>query len=80
MHDVASFVCILVCVTLVNVICVAFFDSEVSNRYWFWTKKHWNKPGRFWAMIPPCGPVLVLILSIVVFWEWTDAYLTRRDR
>jgi ABC-type transport system involved in cytochrome c biogenesis permease subunit len=79
-YDVVSIVCLLMCVVFVNLVCVAFFDSEVSERYWAWAKRHWRKPRRFCAMIPPCGPVLVLGLAIVVFWEWFDAYLTRRDR
>lgn len=80
MHGVVSFAGLLTCVVLANLVCVVFFDAEVSDRYWTWAKRRWRKPGRFWAMIPPCGPVLVLGLAIVVFWEWFDAYLTRRDR
>lgn len=80
MHDASFMVLLVVCSFLLNVVCVAFFDAEVSDRHWSWTKRHWRKPGRFWAMIPPCGPALVLGLAFVIFWEWFDAYLTRRDR
>lgn len=79
-HDVVSLSICLVGIWFVNLCFVVSFDAAVVEYYWAWSRRHWRKPWRLWAMIPPIGLVLFVGLKVARLWELWCEYVSRRDR